>query len=105
MSIDPPVAVKALWWQHAIDQPIGGRGNGYNRLFHNLSICHSISMSNHATLINRKAVRRHRDRSSRIRTEHDFLITEAAVRLVERLQDIKRHFPLALELGCRRGQV
>jgi SAM-dependent methyltransferase len=35
----------------------------------------------------------------------DFLIREAALRLVERLGDVRRAFPLALELGCHTGQL
>ena len=35
----------------------------------------------------------------------DFLIREAALRLVERLGDVRREFPLALELGCHTGQL
>ncbi len=35
----------------------------------------------------------------------DFLIREAATRLVERLADVRRRFPLALELGCHTGQL
>jgi NADH dehydrogenase [ubiquinone] 1 alpha subcomplex assembly factor 5 len=35
----------------------------------------------------------------------DFLIRETALRLVERLGDVRREFPLALELGCHTGQL
>ena len=35
----------------------------------------------------------------------DFLIREAALRLVERLGDVRRQFPIALELGCHTGQL
>ena len=35
----------------------------------------------------------------------DFLIREAALRLVERLGDVRRAFPLAVELGCHTGQL
>jgi len=36
---------------------------------------------------------------------YDYLRIEAAERLCDRLEDIKRSFPLALELGCHRGHV
>ena len=36
---------------------------------------------------------------------HDFLIREVAERLLERLEDIRRAFPLALDLGCHHGVV
>ena len=35
----------------------------------------------------------------------DFLIREAALRLVERLGDVRRAFPLAVELGCHTGPL
>ena len=35
----------------------------------------------------------------------DFLIREGVVRLLERLGDVRRAFPLALELGCHTGQL
>ena len=44
--------------------------------------------------------------ASRLRCDgFDFLIREAALRLVERLGDVRRAFPLALELGCHTGQL
>src|SRR5262249_48421749 len=36
---------------------------------------------------------------------HDFLIREAAERLCDRLDDIRRKFPLALDLGCHNGEL
>ena len=57
-------------------------------------------MSSPVHVFDRRAVRRHRDRAARRLTAHDFLFREAASRLVERLDDIKREFPLALELGA-----
>lgn len=36
---------------------------------------------------------------------YDYLRAEAAERLCDRLEDINRTFPLALELGCHRGHV
>jgi len=38
-------------------------------------------------------------------SDYDFLIREAADRLADCLLDIKRTFPLALDLGCHTGQV
>ncbi|MCH2547753.1 MAG: methyltransferase domain-containing protein [Alphaproteobacteria bacterium] len=38
-------------------------------------------------------------------SQHDFLFCEAAERLADRLDDIRREFPLALELGSRTGQL
>jgi NADH dehydrogenase [ubiquinone] 1 alpha subcomplex assembly factor 5 len=36
---------------------------------------------------------------------YDYLRKESADRLVDRLEDISRTFPLALELGCHRGHI
>ena len=36
--------------------------------------------------------------------EHDFLFCEVAERLADRLLDINRSFPLALEIGCHAGE-
>ncbi len=51
----------------------------------------------------RQAVRRHRDRAAAAFGAHDFLFAEAAERLADRLDDITRRFPLALDLGCHDG--
>lgn len=54
-------------------------------------------------VFNRTQVRHHRDRAAAHLDAHDFLLIEAAERLVDRLSDITRRFPLALDLGCRGG--
>jgi NADH dehydrogenase [ubiquinone] 1 alpha subcomplex assembly factor 5 len=54
-------------------------------------------------IFDRAAVRAHRDRAARLPAEHDFLVNEAAERLLDRLDDVKRQFPKALDLGCRTG--
>ena len=51
----------------------------------------------------RRAVRHHRDRAARAFRRHDFLFAEVAERLADRLDDIRRRFPLALDLGCHDG--
>ena len=57
------------------------------------------------TVFNRQTVRRHRDRAAAAFADHDFLCRESAERLSDRLDDIKRGFPLALDLGCHTGQL
>ncbi len=47
----------------------------------------------------------HRDRAASRIEGHDFLFREVAERLTERLDDVKRRFPLALDLGCHAGNV
>lgn len=58
-------------------------------------------------MFDRTLFRRHRDISV-IAPEsdyYDYLRTEAAARLVDRLDDITRKFPTALDLGCHRGHI
>jgi len=53
----------------------------------------------------RRLLRLRRDRAADRLTDHRFLFREVAARLIERLDDIKRRFPLALDLGCHTGEV
>lgn len=59
----------------------------------------------HMQLFEREAVRKHRERAATDLADHDFLFAEVADRLVERLEDVKRTFPTALDLGCHGGEV
>jgi NADH dehydrogenase [ubiquinone] 1 alpha subcomplex assembly factor 5 len=61
-------------------------------------------MSDH-TIFDRRQVRMQRDRAAGALTEHDFLFRESADRLFERLLDVTRKFPLALDLGCHGGEM
>lgn len=56
-------------------------------------------------VFDRVLVRRHRDRAARGFAAHDFLIREVAGRLAERLEDVTRRFPRALDLGCHGGNL
>jgi SAM-dependent methyltransferase len=56
-------------------------------------------------LFDRRVLRWPRARVAPALSGVDFLLREAAVRLVERLGDVRRAFPLALELGCHTGQL
>jgi NADH dehydrogenase [ubiquinone] 1 alpha subcomplex assembly factor 5 len=56
-------------------------------------------------VFDRRAVRRHRERAARTIDAHDFLFREAAMRLAERLDEIRRAFPVALDLGGHGGVV
>lgn len=62
-------------------------------------------MSDLPIVFNRRAVRRNRDRAAPRFDEYDFLFREVAERLLDRLDDVKRDFPLALDLGCRTGLI
>jgi SAM-dependent methyltransferase len=54
-------------------------------------------------LFDRRAVRLHRARAARGPETADFLVRESAERLADRLTDVARSFPRALDLGCRDG--
>jgi SAM-dependent methyltransferase len=58
-----------------------------------------------AAVFDRRALRVRRNRIAPALHGFDFLIREAAQRVVERLGDVRREFPCALELGCHTGQL
>jgi len=57
-----------------------------------------------ARVFDRSRVRRNRARAATTLDGADFLLHEIAERLADRLDDIQRRFPLALDLGCHRGE-
>ena len=48
---------------------------------------------------------RRRDRAAPSFADHSFLLDEVSLRLAERLDDIKRSFPLTVDLGCHDGRL
>lgn len=56
-------------------------------------------------VFDRRMARRHRERAATSLEGHDFLFREVAERLIDRLEDTTRRFPLALDLGCRDGML
>lgn len=62
-------------------------------------------MTNVITVFDRRAVRLHRDRAAAHLDANDFLRCEVAERLLDRLDDVKRSFPCALDLGCATGTL
>ena len=69
--------------------------------------CHTGAMATPSRdplrVFDRRAVRLHRARAARAPEAADFLIKESAERLADRLDDVTRRFPVALDLGCRDG--
>ena len=63
------------------------------------------AMTSDIMIFDRAAVRRHRHRAATLPREGRFLVHEARLRLVDRLDDIKRRFPIVLELGCGDGEL
>lgn len=68
-------------------------------------MCHKMTMSETMTVFNRRAVARHRDRAAPGLSEHDFLFREAGERLADRLDDVTKSFPTALDLGSHDGTM
>lgn len=62
-------------------------------------------MPDSMTVFDRALVRRRRDRAAAKLADHDFLYREVADRLADRLDDVNRRFPLALDLGCHGGTL
>ncbi|XP_046848240.1 arginine-hydroxylase NDUFAF5, mitochondrial-like [Xenia sp. Carnegie-2017] len=58
-------------------------------------------------VFNRQAKRLQKNRASLLPNtdDYDYLKDEAARRLVDRLSDVSRKFPLVLDLGCNKGHV
>jgi NADH dehydrogenase [ubiquinone] 1 alpha subcomplex assembly factor 5 len=65
----------------------------------------TVQSRDRTAVFDRAALRRQRERTAPHLDGYDFLIREVAERLVERLCDVRRAFPLALELGCHTGQL
>jgi len=63
------------------------------------------SPSNNIHVFDRALLRRRRDRAAAGLRAHDFLFAEAAERLADRLDDVTRKFPVALDLGCHDGTL
>jgi len=57
------------------------------------------------TIFDRRLVRQRRDRAARRTGAVPYLFAEASERLAERLEDMARVFPQALDLGCRHGAL
>jgi NADH dehydrogenase [ubiquinone] 1 alpha subcomplex assembly factor 5 len=60
-------------------------------------------MATRIDLFDRGAVRRQRERAAGALPSHDFLFREAAARLAERLDEVRRTFPTALDLAAHGG--
>lgn len=56
-------------------------------------------------IFDRSLVRKRRDRAAAHFAAHDFLVREVAERLADRLSDVTRSFPTALDLGCHTGEM
>lgn len=65
----------------------------------------AVSRHDPATVFDRALLRRRRDRAADGFAEHDFLYREVAERLADRLEDVRRAFPLALDLGAGDGAL
>jgi NADH dehydrogenase [ubiquinone] 1 alpha subcomplex assembly factor 5 len=62
-------------------------------------------MADTIRIFDRALLRKRRDRAAKDFARHDFLVRESAERLSDRLDDVTRTFPLALDLGCHTGEM
>lgn len=62
-------------------------------------------MTSDILIFDRATVRRHRDRAALLPAADRFLIREVRLRLIDRLDDIKRRFDTVLDLGCGDGEL
>ena len=62
-------------------------------------------MADPIRIFDRSLLRKRRDRAAPHFAAHDFLVREVADRLADRLADVTRKFPLALDLGCHTGEI
>ncbi len=62
-------------------------------------------MADRIEVFDRQQLRQRRGRAAATLPAHDFLFREVATRLVDRLADIRRDFPFALDLGCHNGCI
>lgn len=62
-------------------------------------------MSESIQVFNRRLLRARRERAAGKLGDHGFLFEEVAERLLDRLDDVRRAFPQALDLGCHDGTI
>lgn len=62
-------------------------------------------MTDSMQVFDRKLVQRHRERAAPAFGQADFLIRESAARLADRLLDVTRAFPVAVDIGCHAGAL
>lgn len=104
------VTAHAKGGQNRINQPRCHLKNGSRfvntGIYRSVQLCHILTMTEIMHIFNRQALRQHRDRAATAGLDqHDFLFRESAERLTDRLADISRLFPLALDLGCHGGDI
>lgn len=71
----------------------------------NVSIMTTSGTDHSISPFDRRLVRFHRERAATDFERYDFLFREIAARICDRLIDVARRFPLALDLGCHGGEL
>lgn len=64
-----------------------------------------MTIPNPSLIFDRTLLRQRRERVARDWDRHGFLKREIAERLVDRLDDVRRTFALALDLGCHGDEI
>mmetsp|Transcript_28401 Transcript_28401/g.27207 ORF Transcript_28401/g.27207 Transcript_28401/m.27207 type:complete len:380 (-) Transcript_28401:283-1422(-) len=79
----------------------------FTRVLSQRQIGRCLSTKENVAVFDRILKRRQREWSSNADDSeyYDYLRIESANRLVDRIEDISKEFPLALEIGCHRGHV
>lgn len=57
------------------------------------------------SIFNRRLLAQNRNRAAKHFSQYDFLVQEVAENIALRLEDSSRIFPVALDMGCRLGQL
>ena len=70
-------------------------------------VTRAFASPNQPDVFDNKLKRRQREWSLKVAESeyYDYIRKESATRLVDRIEDIYKSFPMALELGCHRGHV
>jgi NADH dehydrogenase [ubiquinone] 1 alpha subcomplex assembly factor 5 len=63
-----------------------------------------VASANNVLIFDRERVRHNRNRTAKTIGDHAFLLDWAGGHIVERLKDVKKDFPVALQMGLRAGQ-
>lgn len=66
---------------------------------------YSPVMTSDHSIFDRALVRKRRERAAPGFSSYDFLVREVAERVADRMQDVTRKFPVALDLGCHTGEL
>mmetsp|Transcript_25094 Transcript_25094/g.87537 ORF Transcript_25094/g.87537 Transcript_25094/m.87537 type:complete len:352 (-) Transcript_25094:49-1104(-) len=101
------MAQSAMW--RAVGRPLRAAaiGGAAKRSPCAVAVRWQTTVAPDVTIFNRAKKREQRNAAARLADskEYDYLRDEVAARLVDRLNDIKRSFPVAADIGCGNGHI